>query len=67
MMAAVKVLGTVLTILMPGGLVVAVALVLARVVSDQMQKEQGTHGQRLIRAFAAVQLKDVLRKTRELV
>jgi hypothetical protein len=50
---------TVLMVVVPGGLLVLAAFVLARTVAAQMAHEQGTHGRRFARAVASVRLRDV--------
>jgi hypothetical protein len=45
--------------LIPGGLLVLGAWVLAMVVAERMAREQGPHPWRLVRALAGVRLDDV--------
>ena len=54
-----------LVVLMPGGLLMLAAYVLARTVSRQMQLEQGTQGHRFARAVSAVRFRDVWSNTRQ--
>lgn len=46
-------------VVVPGGLLVLAAFVLARVVVEQMRLEQGPGGRRFARAVAQVRLRDV--------
>lgn len=46
-------------VVVPGGLVVLAAFVLAQAVAEQMRLEQGTRQHRLARAVATVRLRDV--------
>jgi len=64
MVGAAKFFSVVVVLLVPGGLLVAMAFVLARLVSHQMQLEQGPHRQRLARAVASVRWRDVVREAR---
>ncbi len=64
--AVTKVLSVVVMVLVPGGLLIAAAYVLARLVTQQMKLEQGPQGQRLARAVATVRWSDVMRETRKL-
>lgn len=66
MVAVTKALGVVVMVLVPGGLLIAAAFVLARLVAHQMRVEQGQKGQRLARAVATVRWADVVRETRAL-
>lgn len=66
MVAVSKVLSVVVMVLVPGGLLIAAAYVLARLVTQQMKLEQGPQGQRLARAVATVRWSDVMRETRKL-
>lgn len=50
----------------PGGLLVLAAIVLARVVAERMQLEPGPGSRRFARAFATVRWSDVWRQTRRL-
>ncbi|MCA2979232.1 MAG: hypothetical protein INH41_02340 [Myxococcaceae bacterium] len=67
MMATTKTLGLLLMVLVPGGLLVLGAIVLARLVAQQARAGQGPHGRRLARALATVRWRDVVRETRSLV
>lgn len=67
MMATTKTLGLLLVVLVPGGLLVLGAVVLARLVAQQARGEPGPHGRRLARALATVRWRDVVRETRSLV
>ncbi len=49
----------VLLVVVPGGLLVLAAFILARTVAHQMQLEQGPGGRRLARALATVSFRDV--------
>lgn len=64
MVAAAKVVSVVLMALVPGGLLIALAFVLARLVTQQMQLEEGPQGRRLARAVAHVRWQDVVREAR---
>ncbi|MDP1920734.1 MAG: hypothetical protein Q8L14_31115 [Myxococcales bacterium] len=64
MVAAAKVLSVVVMALVPGGLLIALAFVLARLVTQQMQLEEGPQGRRLARAVAHVRWRDVVREAR---
>lgn len=66
MVAVSKVLSVVVMVLVPGGLLIAAAYVLARLVTQQMKLEQGPQGHRLARAVATVRWSDVMRETRKL-
>lgn len=67
MVAAARILSVVVMVVMPGGLLIAAAYVLARLVTQQLKLEQeGPQGQRLARAVAAVRWRDVVRETRAL-
>lgn len=64
MVAAAKVVSVVVMALVPGGLLIALAFVLARLVTQQMQLEEGPQGRRLARAVAQVRWRDVVREAR---
>jgi hypothetical protein len=64
MVATAKLLSVVVLVLVPGGLLIAAALVLAKLVTQQMQLEQGPHRRRLVRAVAQVRWRDVVREAR---
>jgi hypothetical protein len=64
MVAATKTLGMVLMVVVPGGLLILSAFVLARVVAQQMRAAEGPQGRRLARAVATVRWRDVVRETR---
>lgn len=66
MVAVTKTLGMVLMVVVPGGLLVVAAFVLARLVAQQMRSVEGPHGRRLARAVATVRWRDVVRETRAL-
>lgn len=66
MVAVSKVLSVVVMVLVPGGLLIAAAYVLARLVTQQMKLEQGPQVHRLARAVATVRWRDVMRETRKL-
>jgi hypothetical protein len=55
---------TMMVVLLPGGLLVLLAWMLARTVVTQMRLEQGTGGRRFARAVSAVRLRDVWSSTR---
>jgi hypothetical protein len=52
-------------VLLPGGLLMVAAYILARTISRQMQLEQGTQGHRFARAVSAVRFRDVWSHTRQ--
>jgi hypothetical protein len=54
-----------LLVLLPGGLLMLAAYVLARSISRQMDLEQGTQGHRFARAVSAVRFRDVWSHTRQ--
>lgn len=61
-----RVLTLTLLLVLPGGLVVLLAWVLARTIAQQMRlQEVGTGGQRFARAVATVRLRDVWVHTRQ--
>lgn len=60
-----RVIGLLLLALAPGGWVVAVLWVLAKLISENMNREEGSSGRRLARAVASVRMGDVVRKARE--
>jgi hypothetical protein len=53
-----------LLVLLPGGLLVLAAFVLARAIARQMQLEQGTGGHRFARAVTNVRFREVWSHTR---
>ncbi|MFO0597707.1 MAG: hypothetical protein U0228_20540 [Myxococcaceae bacterium] len=55
----VRVAMVMLMAVLPGGLLVLAAFILARAVATQMKLEQGSQSRRLARAFATVKLRDV--------
>ncbi|MBL8957102.1 MAG: hypothetical protein JNK82_40390 [Myxococcaceae bacterium] len=59
MAAVAKVLGLLVMAVLPGGLLLLAAFVLARMVAQGMSREEGTTGRRMSRAFAQVRLRDV--------
>lgn len=67
MVAASKVLSVLVMVVVPGGLLVAAAFVLARLVTQQMRLEEGPQGRRFARAVAAVRWRDVVREAKRLV
>jgi hypothetical protein len=54
-----------LVVLLPGGLLVLAAYMLARAIARQMELEQGTQGHRFARAVSAVRMRDVWSHTRQ--
>jgi pilus assembly protein TadC len=66
MVAVSRVLSVVVMVLLPGGLLIAAAWVLSRMVLHQMQLEEGSQSHRLARAMATVKFRDVVRETRRL-
>ncbi|MDP1821785.1 MAG: hypothetical protein Q8L48_01015 [Archangium sp.] len=52
-------------VLVPGGLLVLAAWLLARTVATQMRLEQGTHGHRFARAVSTVRIRDVWSNARQ--
>src|SRR5689334_4853832 len=52
-------------VLLPGGLLVLAAYMLARTIARQMRLEQGTNGHRFARAVTAVRFRDVWSDTRQ--
>lgn len=67
MVAVTKVLSVVVMVLVPGGLLVAAAFVLARLVAQQMRADEGPQGRRLARAMASIHWRDVVREAKRLV
>lgn len=67
MVAASKVLSVLVMVVVPGGLLVAAAFVLARLVTQQMRLEEGPHGRRFARAVAAIHWRDVVREAKRLL
>jgi hypothetical protein len=64
-MTMVRVMTVTLVVVLPGGLLVLLAWVLARTIVDEMRQQQaGTGGQRFARAVATVRLRDVWAHTR---
>ena len=59
MAAVMKVLGLLVAAVMPGGLLVVLAYMLARAISDAMANEEGTRAIRLSRAWARLRWRDV--------
>jgi hypothetical protein len=55
----VKTMTLMMMVVVPGGLLVLAAFLLARTVARQMQLEQGPGRQRFARAVVAVRLRDV--------
>jgi hypothetical protein len=66
MVAATKTVGLMLMVVVPGGLLLLSAFVLARLVAQQMRAIEGPQGRRLARAVATVRVRDVIRETRAL-
>lgn len=64
MVGALRFLSVLLVVLVPGGLLVAAAVVLARLVAQQMRLEEGPQGRRLARAVATVRWRDVVKEAR---
>jgi hypothetical protein len=64
MSAALKHLVVVMMAVMPGGLVLLAAFVLARLVAERMRAEQGPQSHRFARAVAQVRWGDVVRGAR---
>lgn len=56
-----RTLGLMVMVVVPGGLVVLSAYILARVVAEKARLEDGPTGRRFAKAFSAVRLKDVMR------
>lgn len=54
-----------LLVLLPGGLLMVAAYILARTISRQMELEQGTQGHRFARAVSTVRFRDVWSHTRQ--
>lgn len=54
-----------LMVVVPGGLLVLAAFVLARTIGRQMQLEQGTNGHRFARAVSTIRFSDVWSNTRQ--
>lgn len=54
-----RVMTLTMMVLVPGGLVVLAAYLLARTVATQMRLEQGTQGHRFARAVSTVRMRDV--------
>ncbi len=67
MLTAARVLGLVLMAVVPGGLLVLSAFVLARAVARKMRLEEGTRGERFARAMAQVRWRDVVRAGRDVL
>ena len=59
MAAVAKILGILVAAVMPGGLLVVVAYLLAKTIADHMRLQEGTTGRRLSRAWAQVRWRDV--------
>jgi hypothetical protein len=53
-----------LVAVLPGGLLVLGAWVLATIVAERMRKEAGSQPGRLVRALAGIRLDDVVQATR---
>jgi hypothetical protein len=60
-----RVMTLTLLVLLPGGLMVLAAYVLARTIARQMQLEQGSQGHRFARALSSVRFRDVWSNTRQ--
>jgi len=48
-----------LMVVLPGGLLIVTAWLLAGLLADRMREEQGPHGRRLVRAVATLSWRDV--------
>jgi hypothetical protein len=64
--AMMKTLTLVMMVVVPGGLLVLAAFILARTIARQMQLEQGPGSHRFARAVATVRLRDVWSNARAL-
>lgn len=60
-----KLLTLTMMVILPGGLLLLLAWVLARTVATQMRLEQGPGSRRFARAVSAVRLRDVWSHTRQ--
>lgn len=67
MIAVSKVFSVLLMVVVPGGLLVAAAFVLARLVAQQMRHEEGPQGHRLARAMASIHWRDIVKETKRLL
>jgi len=63
-MAMLRLMTLTMMVVLPGGLLVLAAYMLARTVATQMRLEQGTGGRRFARAVSAVRMRDVWTHTR---
>jgi len=63
--AMIRVLLLTVMVVMPGGLTLLLAYVLARTIAEQMRHEQGPGGRRFARAVATVRMRDVWAHTRQ--
>ena len=59
-----RVMTLTMMVLMPGGLLVLAAWMLARTIATQMRLEEGPGGRRFARAVSAVRFRDVWSNTR---
>jgi len=64
MVSLMRVVGVLVMVVIPGGLLVLLAFVLGKVVANGVKHEQGTRGRRLARAVARVRLRDVWREAK---
>lgn len=60
-----KLMTLTMMVILPGGLLLLLAWVLARTVATQMRLEQGPGSRRFARAVSAVRLRDVWSHTRQ--
>lgn len=60
-----RVMTLTMMVVVPGGLLLLLAWVLARTIAVQMSLEQGPGGRRFARAVSAVRLRDVWSNTRQ--
>jgi hypothetical protein len=67
MLGGARTLVMLVVAVLPGGLLVLAAWILARVVRTQMQQVQGAQGARLARAVASVRWRDVWAETKTAV
>ena len=66
MAGAMRLMGVMLMVVMPGGLLVLFAFILGRQLAEQVKLEAGSRGQRLARAVVHVRLRDVWAQARKL-
>lgn len=60
-----RVVGLTVLLVVPGGLVLFAAYVLAQSVVSQMKSEQGSQGRRFARALQTIRMRDVWAHTRK--